>query len=71
MDVRLAEIRSSSGVADWNYCPTVQNATYVGARLISPKNKNKFLPWLEGPKFLTLLKRKRPVIHFEKKQVLM
>ena len=37
---------------NWHYVPTALNCTDVGTRIISPKNKKRFLPWFEGPTFL-------------------
>ena len=54
VDSRLAEIRESSCVTDWKYCPTNLNLSVVGTRLIGPKNRKKFLPWVKGPGFIIL-----------------
>ena len=50
----LSEIRESSCVSDWKYCPMVLNPADQGTRLISPKNKKKFLQWTKGPEFVLL-----------------
>ena len=52
VEARLAEIRGSSAVENWHYVPTALNCADVGTRVISPKNKKRFLPWFEGPIFL-------------------
>ena len=69
MDARLVEIRVSSFVLDWRCCPTNLNPADVGTRKISPKYSRKFLPWLNGPAFLSLPENKWPVIPFEKDQI--
>ena len=55
VDSRLAEIRESSLVHNWRYCPTNLNPSDVGTRLIAPKYRKKFLPWVEGPEFILSL----------------
>ena len=55
VDSRLAEIRESSLIHNWRYCPTNLNPSDVGTRLITPKNRKKILPWVEGPEFLLSL----------------
>ena len=55
VDSRLAEIRESSLIHNWRYCPTNLNPSDVGTCLIAPKNRKKFLPWVEGPEFLLSL----------------
>ena len=54
VDARLAEIRDSSLVSDWRYCPSNQNPVDVGTRVIMPKNTKKFSPWFKGP-FLIII----------------
>merc|ERR1712055_666971 len=60
VEARLAEIRGSSAVENWHYIPTALNCADVGTRVISPKNKKKFLPWFEGPAFLLAVDFKFP-----------
>ena len=45
------------------------NPADIGTRMISPKNKNTFLPWTKGPEFLLLPEQEWPLIPFEKDQV--
>ena len=45
VDSRLAEIRESSCVNNWRYCPTNHNPSDVGTHLIAPKNRKKNLLW--------------------------
>ena len=61
VDARLAEIHGSSSVENWHYVPTAWNCSDVGTRVISPKNKKKFLPWFEGPAFLLAINYEFPM----------
>ena len=52
VDALLAEICGSSLLEKWHYIPTDLNPSDVGPRVISPRNKKQFLPWVVGPEFL-------------------
>ena len=51
VDARLAEIRGSSSIENWHYVPTALNLSDGGTRVVSPKSKEKFLPWIVGSDF--------------------
>ena len=61
VDAHLAEIRAVSSNTNWRYCPTLEDPADIGTRVIFPKNKKKFLPWINGPEFLYLPENKWPV----------
>ena len=62
VDARLAEIREISLLCNWRYFPTNLIPSEVGTRLIAPKKHKKFLPWIEGPKFLLSLDCEWPTL---------
>ena len=70
VDACLAEIRDSSHMTDWWFCPSNQNPADVGgSRIIMQKNSRKFLPWFKGPSFLLSSENNWPKMPFEKDQI--
>ena len=62
VDGRLSEIRNLTPVSSWCFCPGNLNPADVGTRQVSFKKLDKFLPWVEGLKFLLKVESEWPCL---------